>query len=277
MSTTPSQIVTDRSTTCAFAVMAKASRPGVTKTRLVPPLTSVEAASFNTAFLEDVAANLVAAAREAPVVGFMAFGPPGSESFFETILPPGIGLIEAWLPDFGDCLFHAAATLLEAGYGAVCLLNSDSPTLPTRILVEAARVLAEPGDHAVLGASTDGGYYLLGLKAPHQRLFADIDWSTERVAAQTLARIRELGLPVHRLPVWYDVDDAEALRALHGELFEGRSFAGAGSGKPCAEATAALMGRLLAQDGLAARLGLAENVSDGERAGIRATGLVSPA
>lgn len=262
MNGSTSDAATARTGFCAFAVMAKASRPGVTKTRLVPPLTFEEAADFNTAFLKDVSENLTAAAREAPIAGFMAFGPPGSERFFTGILPARVGLIETWLPNFGDCLFHAAATLLEAGYGAVCLLNSDSPTLPTQVLVEAVRVLAEPGDRAVLGPSLDGGYYLLGLKAPHRRLFEDVAWSTERVAAQTLERIRELGLPVHHLPVWYDIDDPEALRTLHGELFEDRPFADTGGAKPHAGATAALLGRLVRGGDLAARLGLVEQSPD---------------
>src|SRR5712664_3659527 len=69
---------------CGIAVMAKASIPGRTKTRLVPPLTFEEAAAFNTAFLRDVAANIAAAGREMPIDCYMAFGPPGSNAFFES-------------------------------------------------------------------------------------------------------------------------------------------------------------------------------------------------
>jgi hypothetical protein len=87
-------------------------------------------------------------------------------------------------------------------------------------LVETADVLARPGDRAVLGPCTDGGYYLLGLKHPHARMFEDITWSTERVAEQTLARAAEIGLDVHVLPAWYDVDDADALKRLDAELRE---------------------------------------------------------
>jgi hypothetical protein len=49
-------------------------------------------------------------------------------------------------------------------------------------------------------------------------MFEDVAWSTERVAAQTLERARDIGLEVHRLPVWYDVDDVESLRRLRSEL-----------------------------------------------------------
>ena len=70
----------------------------------------------------------------------------------------------------------------------------------------------------VLGGSDDGGYYLIGVKRLHQRLFEQIDWSTERVFAQTLERAREIGLQAELLPTWYDVDDAATLERLRREL-----------------------------------------------------------
>lgn len=209
---------------CGIAFMAKVSTPGRAKTRLVPPLSFDEAAALNTAFLQDVADNVLSAARDcAPrvdIAGYAAYGPPGSEAFFRHILPAAIGLIEAWRPNFGDCLFHSVEAMLGRGHAGAVVLNSDSPTLPTALLVEAAEALARPGDRAVLGPSSDGGYYLLGLKAAHRRMFEDVAWSTERVADQTLQRAREIGLAVHRLPVWYDVDDIGGLRRLHAELCE---------------------------------------------------------
>jgi rSAM/selenodomain-associated transferase 1 len=205
---------------CGIAVMAKASVPGHAKTRLVPPLTSAEAAAFNTAFLQDVAANILAAAGHVSMAGYISFGPPGADSvsFFERILPPDIGLLEAWYPSLGDCLVSTIDQLLARGHAAAVVLNSDSPTLPTSLLIETAGVLARPGDRAVLGPCHDGGYYLLGLKQRHRRLFEDIAWSTEQVARQTLERAAEIGLRVHVLPAWYDVDDAESLRMLRSEL-----------------------------------------------------------
>ena len=203
--------------------MAKASAPGRTKTRLVPPLTFDEAAALNTAFLRDVADNLLAAARHAAIAGYAAYAPPGSEGFFRGLLPPAIGLIDAGLPNFGDCLFRTIGEIFARGHGSAVVLNSDSPTLPTALLVETAEMLARPGERAVLGPASDGGYYLLGLKTAHRRLFEDIAWSTERVAAQTLERARGIGLDVHMLPVWYDVDDIEGLRRLAGEVYRPHS------------------------------------------------------
>jgi uncharacterized protein len=206
---------------CGIAVMAKASYPGQAKTRLCPPLTFEEAAALNTAFLKDIADNLIAVSAHASIAGSMAFGPPGSEAFFRANMPPAIALREVWYPDLGACLIETLDWLFAAGHRVACV----SPTLPASLLVETASVLAEDGDRAVFGPSADGGYYLLALKAQHPRLFEDIPWSTPLVAQQTLERATEIGLPVHILPEWYDVDDCEGIRVLMAELLEGRSFA----------------------------------------------------
>lgn len=232
--------------------MAKASKPGRTKTRLAPPLTGEEAALFNTAFLGDIAANLMDAGTRASIAGYMAFGPPGESAFFD-FLPSEIGIFEAWRPDFGACLSDTIVELLRRGHDAACVLNADSPTLPPAFLVEAASVLAEPGDRAVLGPSTDGGYYLLGLKQHHARLFEEITWSTDVVTAQTLQRATEIGLPVHMLPTWYDVDDADSLKTLRRELVQGQAFA-TGVQPAAARHSRALIARLDAEAGLNHRL-----------------------
>ena len=128
---------------CGIAVMAKASAPGRTKTRLVPPLTGREAAAFNTAFLQDISTNILEAARDLPIQPYMAYGPPGPESvaFFRDVLPPDVRLLEAWWPDFGSCLYGAIDQLLELGHTSAVVLNSDSPTLPTSLLVATAEML----------------------------------------------------------------------------------------------------------------------------------------
>lgn len=250
-----SKTLASRESPCGIAVMAKASRPGLTKTRLVPPLSYEEAASFNTAFLKDVSRNILVAADKVPIAGYMAFGPPGSESFFKSHLPDEIGLLDVWLPNFGDCLFKAICDLLDRGHASAVVLNSDSPTLPTSLLIETVRLLAAPGDRAVLGPSSDGGYYLLGLKQKHRRLFEDVAWSTETVADQTRERAREIGLEICMLPTWYDVDDVSALRMLRGEV-AGRVAFDATLRPHDAPNTAALLAFLMQRQDFCERLGI---------------------
>src|SRR5690242_10727343 len=198
--------------------MAKAPRRGEVKTRLIPPLTAADAAALGVAFIQDTAGNILAAAESVAIDGFVAYSPPGSEAAFTGILPDGIALLPPRRVGLGASLLDAASDLLAGGYGAACLVDADSPTLPTAVLVEAAHVLAKPGDRVVLGQAADGGYYLIGLKRPHRRLFKGIAWSTESVFRQTIDRAAEIGLSVHTLPVWYDVDDVASLRRLIGDL-----------------------------------------------------------
>ena len=203
---------------CAIAIMAKAPRRGEVKTRLVPPLSEADAALLSGSFIRDVAGNIRAAARAAPIDGYVAYSPAGSEDLFLPLLPERIGLLPPRRSGLGHSLYDAAEDLLVAGYGSVCLVNADSPTLPTSVLVAAAQALAPPGDRLVLGPAEDGGYYLIGLKRAHRRLFEEIDWSTERVFRQTIDRAAELGLDTVTLDAWYDVDDVASLRHLAHEL-----------------------------------------------------------
>jgi uncharacterized protein len=234
---------------CAVAIMAKASVAGTVKTRLVPPLTREEAAMLNTCCLADVAANVTAAAAQVSIQGFVAYDPLGSERFFQDLLPKGFKLLPPKEPTLGRSLLHAVRDLLAVGYASVCLVNADSPTLPTDLLVRAVRGLAEPGDRVVLGPAADGGYYLIGLKRVHQRLFEAIDWSTERVYRQTIMRADEIGLPVASLPEWYDVDDASTFATLVQELLAGSGAAKAYRGGYAAPRTAAFLAKLAATNG----------------------------
>jgi uncharacterized protein len=214
------------SATCAIAVMAKAPQPGRSKTRLVPPLTSEQAAGLSAAFLRDITENIALASNVASIHGYIAYAPVGLEDLFDGHIAAGTRLVLAdgspsmppKVEGFGRCLLHAIQSLLARGYGSACVLNSDSPTLPTSILARTAALLAAPGDRAVLGPADDGGYYLLGLKVAHAHLFEDIMWSTDSVAERTALRAQEIGLELIILPSWYDVDDAASLYRLIDSL-----------------------------------------------------------
>ena len=211
---------------CAIAVMAKAPRPGLVKTRLVPPLSPSAASALSASFLRDITENIARAGRAAEIHGYVAYAPVGLEATFDGVLAGGTRLVLAdgasivnpGVSGFGRPLLHAAQALFAKGHDSVCLLNADSPTLPTRLIVQAASALADPCDRVVLGPAEDGGYYLIGMKAPHLHLFQDIAWSTDRVAAETRKRVAALGLPVVELDRWYDVDDAASLLRLCREL-----------------------------------------------------------
>lgn len=229
---------------CALAVMTKAPRAGRVKTRLTPPLTPEQAAELNKCFLRDTAAAISIAcsgglrppkagtasvhpgAHGAPPQGsgIAVYTPVGAESAYTGILPADFSLLPQRGDNFGERLYFAVEDLFKCGFGSVCLIDSDSPTVPSKNFAEAVGLLSASGDSVVLGPSDDGGYYLIGLKKPHRRLFEQIDWSTERVLNQTIERATEIGVDVRLLPTGYDVDDEATLRRLCQELLADKAL-----------------------------------------------------
>jgi rSAM/selenodomain-associated transferase 1 len=206
--------------------MTKAPRAGEVKTRLVPPLTHSEAADLSLCLLRDTAENMAQVAARAPADVIAVYAPQGSEKEYDGMLPESFSLLSQSNGSLGDRLFNATCALLNVGYAAVCLINSDSPTLPPEHLEDAIAALGRPGDRIVLGPAEDGGYYLIGLKRGHRRVFEHIDWSTDRVLRQTLERADEAGVEVQMLPAWYDLDDAGTLARACQELLSSNQNGG---------------------------------------------------
>ena len=226
---------------CALAVMTKAPQAGRVKTRLIPPLTPEEAAELNKRFLRDTVATISIAcsrrragdARNTPFEdaggshtevatararGIAVYTPVGAEWAYIDILPADFSLLPQRGEKFGERLYFAVEDLFKCGFDSVCLIDSDSPTVPAEHFQQAVEFLNMSEDRVVLGPSDDGGYYLIGMKKPHRHLFEQIDWSTERVLDQTIQRATEIGLEVKLLPTGYDVDDGASLRRLCEEL-----------------------------------------------------------
>ena len=214
----PAKPLAARAGSCALAVMAKAPRPGKVKTRLSPPLTLDQSAAINICFLRDTTENIAAVSASSKAAGIISYTPIGDEALFDNLLPAGFALIPQLGDGFGERLLATAEDLLACGYGSVCLIDSDSPTVPAAAFRQAVTELQKEGDRIVLGPSHDGGYYLIGLKRAHPEPFTNITWSTSTVFAKTIAAAKTASLEAVTLPLWYDVDDAESLDILTAEL-----------------------------------------------------------
>lgn len=202
----------------AIAMVCKTPGIGGGKSRLRPLLGAERVAQLSACFIRDVAAALEAVPGPLGRDLFALFSPAGSEPALRPLLPLPWTLIMRQEASVGAVLDMSMTAFFAAGHDCAILVNADSPTLPTAIVVEAIAALRAPGDRVVLGPALDGGYYLVGLKRPHPRLFQDIGWSTPAVLACTLDRAREIGLPVTLLPPWYDVDEPQDFRMLQEDL-----------------------------------------------------------
>ncbi len=140
--------------------------------------------------------------------------PQRPRSFFAGLAPPGTNLFPQEGADLGERMARAFARNFAAGFGPVLLRGSDVPDLPAAVVSEAKAVLAAGQAQVVLGPCPDGGYYLVGLSEPQPALFRGPAWSSSTVLTDTLRLARQLGLRVHLLPPWPDIDTYDDLRTF---------------------------------------------------------------
>lgn len=202
----------------ALVLMAKAPRAGEVKTRLIGALTTEQANELYISFLSDTFALMEAVWDERETLSLvLCYTPEGAEEAFESVEREGSMMLAQRGADLGERLSNCFADLVESDFESVIVIGADSPTLPAKFLVEALERLNNEND-IVIGPAEDGGYYLIGMKKPHQRIFAEIPWSTSGVMAATRERAREAGLNLIELSVWYDVDTPEELERLEQDL-----------------------------------------------------------
>ncbi len=187
----------------AIVIMSRVPNPGYTKTRLMPRLTGQQCAQLHLACLQDIG-QVVSKMAVTPYLYYTG-GPPDCFYWLEEA---GFKLRQQEGPDLGARLYHATGELLQQ-HQQLLLLGADLPDLSTQLLESAFQHLGH--SDVVLGPARDGGYYLLGLKAPHQELFAEIPWGTATVYADTLQALQQAGLSYRRLKVKQDLDTWEDL------------------------------------------------------------------
>ena len=203
-----------------LVVFAKWPLPGQVKTRLCPPLQPDQAAELARCFLLDTVERV---SRLEEVQVWVAFAPANSEPRFRALLPASVRYLPQRGNDLGERELNIFVDLFEKAATRVAIMGSDIPSVPLAYLRSAFDLLESPGCDAVLGPSRDGGYYCIGAQAGHSALpalFENIEWSTERVMAQTLRQARLHNLKVSLIPRWYDVDTVEDMRKLAEQLME---------------------------------------------------------
>lgn len=187
-----------------LCLFAKRPIAGRVKTRLASSVGSERAAELASAFLEDALLNLRGARR--PLV--LALDATDDElARHARVVLQGEG-------DLGQRITRVLrAILAESGY--VIVLGADTPGLPRAFVDRAAALLEDPrGPDVVIGPTSDGGFYLLGVRELPGDALDGVRWSTEHACADVEARFGARGMRVGRLPGWFDVDVLADLERL---------------------------------------------------------------
>ena len=195
--------------TTAVIVFAKAPVAGQAKTRLMPALGAEGAAALAGQLL--VRAVAAAAAAGFETVELCVTPDTGHALFQQLRQAHGLVLSLQGEGDLGARMQRALARALQT-HDRALLMGSDLPGMDAAMLRQADAALA--GHDAVFVPALDGGYGLVGLRAPASALFDGMVWSCADVMARTRERARQAGLRIAELPAVADIDEPADLRHL---------------------------------------------------------------
>jgi glycosyltransferase A (GT-A) superfamily protein (DUF2064 family) len=202
--------------------MARFPRRGAVKTRLAKTVGEEHAADLYRAFLLDIDARFGRGPRRL----VWAYDPPHAD--WSAVVGPAAWSMPQAGKSLGERMHNCFSSLcgvalsrIAAGIGTdsvpestvdrVLMIGADVPHVADAHLAEAEERLSDVD--VVLGPSDDGGYYLVGMRRPHD-IFTGVAMGTAQVLEQTLARVRAANLRVHLLPRGFDIDEVEDLERL---------------------------------------------------------------
>jgi rSAM/selenodomain-associated transferase 1 len=188
----------------ALIIFAKSPAGGNVKTRLASHLNENKRLKLYTALLDGTVEKL----RDIPGADTL-ISYAGDGEYFGNF---GLRMFPQAGGDLGRKMHIAIDKVLGEGYLKAVLVGVDIPGLSDEIIRKAFNLLEDCD--AVFGPARDGGYYLVGLKAPTEEIFNGIEWSTEATLKQTLAKAESTGLKVSLTDTLSDIDRPEDLEKL---------------------------------------------------------------
>ena len=188
----------------AVICFTRVPRPGVTKTRLLPVLRPEQCAGLHWAFLKDLAAVY----SQLDVHLFVAYVPDPNWEQLKSVFPSA-GYIPQKGADLGEKMYRAIRKVLELGYESVVLTGADLPMMTAEHLHSGFAVLEEK-DFAI-GPTSDGGYYLIGMKKACRDVFRVEGYGGASVFENTVTAAKDAGLTVGLAAGCDDVDTPEDL------------------------------------------------------------------
>ena len=207
-----SREITARFSSRTLVIMAKAPKPGMVKTRLSQSLPSAAVTSLYRCLLEDT----VALAKSLRSVEVAVMCRESDKEELADLLSDEVQIVAQKGEGLAAALVSVFRHFATSRGQHVIAFNSDSPHLAPSVLESAFEILAK--HDLVVGPTHDGGYYLVGTKAPHPSLFDDDGLGTRSALDRLLIRTKMLELSTGFTEPFYDIDVASDLIQLAGEL-----------------------------------------------------------
>jgi rSAM/selenodomain-associated transferase 1 len=190
----------------ALIIFARLPRPGEVKTRLGKEVGMAEASEIYREFAQHV----FSIGDQLAATGTRIY------LFYDAVAKEQD--IRAWIrhlfvfapqseESLGERMQRAFDKAFMEGAGRSVIIGTDVPELEASTVLNAFDRLSS--HDVVIGPSTDGGYYLLGMNRPTKEIFKGIKWSTDSVYRESIKRLDSLSLSYSVLPELADIDTKE--------------------------------------------------------------------
>jgi glycosyltransferase A (GT-A) superfamily protein (DUF2064 family) len=204
-----------------FALLAEDPQPGRVKPGLAEALGAPAAAKVSRSFLMDLCERFAGLSVRSRV---LAYRPRGARQAVGLLASRHWRLTQQQGTSRGQVLANLFEQAFRTGHSRVVVQVSDCPTVPGAAVVEAFdRLLI---DDLVLGPTTDGDVYLVGLSLERPELFVGVDFGAGGVFDALVDRAEAFGLVLGLVAPWYEVNGRAGLDLLAGHV---RALALAGS------------------------------------------------
>jgi rSAM/selenodomain-associated transferase 1 len=183
---------------------------GKVKTRLAQDLGGQIVREIYKCFVKDLVDMLDVLGVDVEVL----FDPPDAREQFGNWLGSERCYFAQAGEDLGERMRNAFFHAFSKDYKGVVIIGSDSPDLPSVFIERGLESLND--NDAVVGPSSDGGYYLIGFSTEGflKEAFEDILWSSEDVCRVTIEKLEKHKRKLYVLEQWHDVDTLEDLKSL---------------------------------------------------------------
>lgn len=191
----------------AVICFTRVPKPGLTKTRLLPILQPGQCVELHWAFLKDLARIY----SQVDAHLFIAYVPDPDWESLKSVFPSA-GYFPQKGSDLGEKMYRAIREVLNLGYESVVLTGADLPMITAEHINSGFSVLK--GHDIAIGPTSDGGYYLIGMKKACREIFRVEGYGGSSVFENTVSAAVAAGLTVGNALECDDVDTPEDLRKL---------------------------------------------------------------
>jgi rSAM/selenodomain-associated transferase 1 len=189
-------------------IFTRYPEPGKTKTRLIPALGDIGAATLQKQMTEHTMLQVRELQKTSAITVEVRFA-GGNLELMQNWLGLDLMYKTQGEGDLGERMKRSLVDAFDLQAEQAIIIGTDCPGLNSHILSSAFEQLQ--GCDLVLGPALDGGYYLIGLQKTIPELFSQIPWGTGQVLPKTQEIAQSLNLSSMYLPHLADVDLPEDL------------------------------------------------------------------